>query len=141
MDQLFDNSMSKQERIVQLESMACKIEEGKYFKKLSKEEIESKKENLSDNIIKLSELEQEKKDYILENKGNQKPLLEDNKFLIEVIKTRQEEKNGRIYYIDQQEEGQMYMYDEDGNLIDQRRLRPDEKQTTIFSINKHVSNG
>ena len=30
----------------------------------------------------------------------------------------------------------MYSYDETGTLITQRRLRPDEKQTTIFSIKK-----
>ena len=67
------------------ESMVCRIEEGKYFKKLSKEDIESKKENLLTTLL-LSELEQKRKIISLKIKDSAKPLLEDNKLLIEVIK-------------------------------------------------------
>ena len=45
MDQLFDSSMPKHERIVQLESMACRIEEGKYFKNSVKKILSQKRES------------------------------------------------------------------------------------------------
>lgn len=42
-----------------------------------------------------------------------------------------------IYHMDSQEEGLMYMYDEDGQLVSKRALLPEERQGNIFSIHKN----
>lgn len=39
---------------------------------------------------------------------------------------------GNMYLFDSQEEGDMYIYDASGVLIDKRRLRPDERQLAVF---------
>jgi hypothetical protein len=44
-----------------------------------------------------------------------------------------------LYYMDAQEEGLMYIYDEDGRLVDKRALLPEERQTNIFSMHKNNS--
>ncbi|MDV4025575.1 hypothetical protein CMT52_14665 [Elizabethkingia anophelis] len=133
---IFAESMSAKDRIDNLEAMASFIEETSYYKKLSPEEIDVKRETLTENYIKISELEANKKSYVESIKNEQKPLLAENVELLQILKTKSEKINGKLYLVDDQEKGMMYSYDETGTLITQRRLRPDEKQTTIFSIKK-----
>lgn len=135
-NKLFPDSLSKSERIQNLEAMAYAIEEGKYFKKLSAEEIEQKREIFTENVIQISDLNDKKKELINEIKNEIKPLSVENKSLMESIRTKQEEVEGKIYLVDDQENGMMHSYDEMGELINSRRLRPNEKQTSIFSISK-----
>lgn len=133
---IFAESMSAKDRIDNLEAMASFIEETSYYKKLSPEEIDVKRETLTENYIKISELEANKKSYVESIKNEQKPLLAENVELLQILKTKSEKITGKLYLVDDQEKGMMYSYDETGTLITQRRLRPDEKQTTIFSIKK-----
>lgn len=135
-NKLFPDSLSKTERIHNLEAMAYAIEEGKYFKKLSVEEVEQKREIFTENVIQISDLNDKKKELINEIKNEIKPLSIENKSLMEAIRTKQEEVEGKIYLVDDQENGMMHSYDEMGELITSRRLRPNEKQTSIFSISK-----
>lgn len=135
-NKLFPDSLSKSERIQNLEAMAYAIEEGKYFKKLSAEEIDQKREIFTENVIQISDLNDKKKELINEIKNEIKPLSVENKSLMESIRTKQEEVEGKIYLVDDQENGMMHSYDEMGELINSRRLRPNEKQTSIFSISK-----
>ncbi|MDV4026363.1 hypothetical protein CMT52_18705 [Elizabethkingia anophelis] len=133
---IFAESMSAKDRIDNLEAMASFIEETSYYKKLTPEEIDVKRETLTENYIKISELEANKKSYVESIKNEQKPLLAENVELLQILKTKSEKITGKLYLVDDQEKGMMYSYDETGTLITQRRLRPDEKQTTIFSIKK-----
>lgn len=56
--------------------------------------------------------------------------------LIGKINDGYEIKEQNVYSVDYQEEGMMGIYSEDGILLYTRRLRPEERQTTIFSLNK-----
>lgn len=136
MKSLFPETMPSHERRERLESMADSIEEGKYFRALTDEEIQEKKDVLTENTIKLSDITDEKKAAMAAFKAEEKPLKENSKELMKLVKTRQEEVDGILYHISDHDEGMMNTYDEAGFLINSRRLRPSEKQSTIFNIQK-----
>lgn len=107
------------------------VEETKYLKPLTQEELDVKRETLTDNAISLSEQEDE----LTEIKGKYKvktdPLRKANKELLNEIKTKQETVEGTLYHIANHDMGMMETYDDQGVLLSSRRLRPDEKQATL----------
>ena len=64
------------------------------------------------------------------------PLKTLNKTLLTEIKTKQSTCDGILYHMANHDEGFMETYDGEGYLISTRRLRPDEKQGSIFSLAK-----
>lgn len=136
MKNLFPEGTSPLDRIHNLEAMAYSIEEGTYLKHLSSEELEIKREALTDNVIKAADLEEKKKAYVDSIKAELKPLSIERRSLMATLKTKHEEVEGKIYHVDDQDEGVMNSFNENGEFINSRRLRPEERQTTIFSINK-----
>lgn len=134
--QRFPASMPKHEIKDNLQAMAYSIEETSYYVPLTQEDLDIRREKLTDNFIKFSELDTELKSIAKDFKARQKPLQEENQTLMQCIKMKSEEKEGVLYHVDDQEEGVMNSYDESGALISSRRLRPDEKQSSIFQISK-----
>ncbi len=115
-----------------LEDNADKTENTSYMRPLTPEELDVKREQLTENCIKLSEFEDEKKEAMAGFKLKMDPLVKDNKWLLTDIKTRQTQVTGMLYHIADQEDGMMETYDENGELIGSRRLRPEEKQGKLF---------
>lgn len=135
MENLYQD-LPPEKRIQILEDNAYKVEEGKYSKKLNEDELNLKREALTDNYIQLNDLEDQKKAFVDTIKLQQKPLIDENKELLQEVKTGVTIQDGILYLHDDQEAGMMHIYNELGEWIDSRRLRPDERQTNIFSINK-----
>lgn len=133
---LFPAGMPKKDIKDNLQAMAHSIEEKSYYVNLSQDELDLRREKLTDNFIKASDLGNQIKETVKSLKAEQKPLLEENGKLLQTIKTKSEEIEGVLYHIDDQESGMMNSYDENGTFISSRRLRPDEKQSSIFSISK-----
>ncbi len=131
---LFPAGLSARERRDNLQAMAHSIEETSYYVELTQDELDVRREKLTDNFIKISDIDAKLKQSSDLLKAEKKPLVEENAGLLQTIKSRSEEKQGVLYHVDNQEEGMMYSYDEEGNLVQSRRLRPDEKQSSIFSI-------
>jgi hypothetical protein len=129
-------NLSKKNRIDNLQAMAHSVEETTYYKQLSPEELEVRQEKFIANTMKMNDLETKKKAFVESVKSEQKPLSVENTDLLQSLKTKTEKVEGVLYHIDDQDEGMMYSYDEDGNFISSRRLRPDEKQSSIFKIAK-----
>lgn len=129
-------NLSKKDRIDNLQAMAHSVEETTYYKQLSPEELEVRQEKFIANTMKMNDLETKKKAFIESVKSEQKPLSVENTDLLQSLKTKTEKVEGVLYHIDDQDEGMMNSYDEDGNFISSRRLRPDEKQSSIFKIAK-----
>jgi len=123
-------------RLQTLQDTADKVEETNYYVPLSHEQLDIKREGLADNAIKLSEIEDELKEIKDDFKLKIDPLKTIHKNLLTEIKTKQEFKSGKLYHLANHESGYMETYDETGILIGTRRLRPDEKQKTVFSISK-----
>jgi YD repeat-containing protein len=111
-------------------------EETRYVKPLSQEELDVKREELADNCIEFTRLEDELKEIKTGYKDRMDPLKDGNKILCQQIKTRQEEATGKLFHFNNHDDGMRYTYDEQGELVASRRLRPEEKQKRIPFIAK-----
>lgn len=130
--------MTPKEIIDNLEGLAYGKEDGVYNKKLTSEELAVAKHNLADVSISIAKIEQEKKDAMDEFKDRLKEPTATKKELIEAIKLKSVRKEGILYYVDDQEDGMMYIFDEQGICIDERPLLAKERQTKMRQINKNV---
>lgn len=122
------------QRLQVLKDSADSVEETSYFKPLTQDELEAKREEYLENQIKLTTLQDEleilKDDYKIKTK----PLSVQNRELLIQVKTRQMEIHGTLYHLANHETGFMETYNEFSELISTRRLRPNEKQKNIFSL-------
>lgn len=135
--QLFPENMSAKDKLDNLQAMAYSTEETSYFKVLTQEELDERRETLTENYIKISDLEAEKKQLTEEIKAKQKPMKVQNVELLQTLKTKSEKIDGVLYHVDDQDKGMMYSYDANGNFISSRRLKPNERQGSMFKLNQN----
>lgn len=124
------------EKVRLLRDNCDEFEETVYVKPLSQEDLDIKHEQLADNCIGVNTLEEELKGIKAQFKGKIEPLKAERLTLLRQIKTRQEETEGKLFHFNDQADGMRYSFDESGELVSSRRLRPDEKQTRIPFIAK-----
>ena len=136
MDKNLFKNMTPKDRADNLQAMAHSTEETTYFKALTQEELDLKRETLTDNEIKLSRFEIEKKNFVAAIKKKVDPIIKEKSSLITAIETRHEEIEGVLYHVDDQDEGLMYSFDANGEFISSRRLKPDERLGSMFNINQ-----
>lgn len=135
MKQFMPDSTPK-ERLMMLQENAAKVEQTTYQRVLSPDELAARREDLADNCIKLNQQEDELKEIKDSFKAVMDPLKAKNKCLLTEIKTKQSTVDGTLYHLANHEDGMMETYDSEGLLISSRRLRPEEKQGTIFQLAK-----
>jgi hypothetical protein len=109
-----------------------------YYKDLTQDELDSKRESLVDNIIKISTAEDILNEHKTEFKKIAEPLKLVNKTLQIEVKTRKAECKGRLFHFADHVNGVMNTYDEVGEFVGSRRLRPDEKQARLYIPQKAV---
>lgn len=136
MSKQFMPDMNDKDRLMLLQETAAKVEQGTYQKVLDDDDLAGRREDLADNCIKLNKLEDELKEYKDDYKAQMEPLKNHNKTLLQEIKTKQTTKMGTLFHLANYEDGVMETYDQDGDFINSRRLRPDEKQGQIFGMKK-----
>jgi uncharacterized coiled-coil DUF342 family protein len=124
------------QRLQLLKDNCDSSEETTYFKELTQEDLDVKREVLSENLVKLSEWEDELNETKKLHKAKADPLKEQNKGLISEIKTRKQQVTGILYHIADHENSVMETYDEQGEFVSSRRLRPEEKSKIPFPIRK-----
>jgi glutamine synthetase type III len=134
--QLFPENMSAKDKLDNLQAMAYSTEETSYFKVLTQEELDERRETLTENYIKISDLEAEKKQVTESIKAQQKPMQVQNMELLQTLKTKSEKIDGVLYHVDDQDKGMMYSYDANGDFISSRRLKPNERQGSMFKLNQ-----
>ena len=133
MSEVFMPDASQAERLQALKNHADKIEENaSYERELTDEELDSKRETFVDNSINVSKLEDELNAYKKASKGKIEPIKIVNKGLQFEIKTKRTMEKGTLYHLANQDSGYMETYNEQGELIGKRRLRPDERQTRLY---------
>lgn len=117
-----------------LEQNADKVEISTYQKPLTDEALNEKMKVLSKNSIELYDLEEEKKDAVAVFKEKIDPLKKSNKHLLNEIRTKQETVSGKLYMLANYEDKMMETYDEEGLLVESRRLKPDENQANLMRV-------
>jgi hypothetical protein len=127
-------TMSAEDRKLVLESEAIAVEEGKYEKPLSSEELAFFKDEVADNSIKqaviLDELTDIKKNY----KAKLEPIAIKIKTSLRNIKHKSMEQDGRLYKVADFDDQMIHKVDELGNVISSRKMLPEERQFRIQAI-------
>ncbi len=134
MGKIFMPDASQAERLQVLQNTANKTETGTYIKVLTEEELYARREVLAETAIKLRGLEEKKKEMVSKFKEEMDPVKRSYDDLLLQIRTGQEEKSGETFYMANYTENMMEVYDEQGEMITSRRLRPDEKQGNVFAF-------
>lgn len=107
-----------------------------YFVDLDEDEINVRKSELVENLVEQASHDKVLTEARATHKEAVRPLLVRRAVLLQEIKTGKSEQSGMLYNLADHDAGVMQTYDENGVLVNERRLRPDEKQTNIFSIQK-----
>ena len=128
----FMPELTPKDRLMMLQENAAKIEVTTYQKNLSVDDLAERREDLADNCIKLNQLDDELKEVKDDFKIKMDPLKTINKTLLTEIKTKQTTVDGTLFHLSNHDDGIMETYDQEGLFIGSRRLRPEEKQATIF---------
>ncbi|HEX6427978.1 MAG TPA: hypothetical protein VF008_09850 [Niastella sp.] len=131
MPKIFMPDLLPEERLRILQTNADKVEETDYDKELTEEELIAKREEFVDNSIDVSKLEDELAEKKKEFKNKIEPIKLVNRALQKEIKTKKKVVKGFLFQMADQVNSMMETYDQDGELVSSRRLRPDEKQTRL----------
>lgn len=134
MDKFLHQNYAPEERARILRDSADFTEEdSKYIRTLTPEELDMEREQLSDNCIQRSEIEDEKKVAMKVYKDRLDPLNDHIKESLQKIKTKQEEIVGNLHGFKDHDAGMVYFYDDLGEMVYSRRLRPSEIQKTVMA--------
>lgn len=105
-----------------------------YMKPFTKSDIQDMKDELAETSIEINEIELEKKSISESFKARMKPLATQKSSLLEKIKNRSEYVKEDCYKIIDHNEGRVGYYNASGLLIEDRSIRPEERQGNLFAI-------
>jgi hypothetical protein len=132
-------SLNPKDRLDNLRSLAYSEDRMTFQKPLTPEQIDFEKERLSQAMIKLNAETERLDNFKQEIKAIVKPLELIRNESLEKIKNKAVQISGSVFLVDDQEAGMMGTYDDEGILIQSRRLLPEERQLHINSkFNKAV---
>jgi hypothetical protein len=127
-------TLTSEDRKSVLESEAIAIEEGKYEKPLTPDELLFYKDELAVHSINqaviMDEFAEIKKDF----KDRLEPIKEKISESIQAIKYKSIQKEGRLYKLADFEDQMIHKVDEFGNIIHSRIMLPEERQFRIQAL-------
>jgi hypothetical protein len=107
------------------------VEKG-YMKRLSPEELQENKEQLSEVAIQINDIELEKKEASAEFKKRLDPLTTERTEILQALKQKAIYKNEQCYKFLDAEDKMVGFYNAEGDLIESRPANAEELQKTIF---------
>lgn len=135
--QLFADYAPEQRRAF-LQDNADSIELTSYTRRFTHEELAEFKDKLSTVAIDINSISIEKKEVMDNFKDRMKPLNVEHSDLLEKIHNKAEVVEEDCFKMISHEEGMVGFYNQIGELVYSRPILPQEKQSTIFNINRKV---
>lgn len=127
-------NLTNEDRKSVLESEAIAVEEGKYEKPLTPDELLFYKDELAVHSINqaviMDEFAEIKKDF----KDRLEPIKEKISESIQAIKYKSIQKEGRLYKLADFDDQMIHKVDELGNIIHSRKMLPEERQFRIQAL-------
>jgi len=123
-------------RIDFLDSNCDAVEEKGYMKPFTPDELNEMKDTLASTTIEINDIEEEKKEVMVEFNERLKPFKEEQKILLVNIKNKAKFVNEKCYKFIDREERMVGFYNENGDLIDSRPTYANELQGTIFQMKR-----
>lgn len=108
------------------------IEEKHYTRKFEQPEINERREELAEVSIQINNLSQELKEVNADYKGRIKPKEERRGRILDELKAGGEYVKGECYKFIDPEEGKVAWYTPEGYLLEERDIKPEERQRTAF---------
>ena len=136
---LFQN-VPEEEREQMLRDNADSSEEIGYMKPFTEEEILSMMDDLAEISIEINDIEIEKKATASEFKHKLEPLTDQKKETLKSIKNKAKFVKELCYKMIDQDEQMVTYYNSIGEIVESRRIRPDEKQLKIFTLKSGTNN-
>lgn len=119
-------------RVELLEDNADSKEEIGYMRRFTSEEMADMKDELSDLDIQLNDLEEDKLAAMQEFKDKMRPLQEEKKSILANLKNKSEFVRESCYKMCDFENAMVGFYNKDGELVESRQMRPEERQKRLF---------
>ena len=137
----FQPEMNEQDRIVLLQETATNTRHATYDAPLTDEEIENRKSDYFVTDGKILELQDQKKDLVKDLTDQIKDLKSVNAAVRREIREGCVKKEGILYDCANYENGMMETFDKSGDMVESRRLTPDEKkgQSRLFIPNRKTA--
>lgn len=121
-----------------MERMAYNFHKDFYMRPLDESDLAQRRRTLGETMIAIQELEIELKNLKDEIKAKLTGPEETRDKMIAAIKNKVERRDGMLYYIDDQDNGKMFTFDEDAVCVDVRDLTKSEQQTKIKGLIAHT---
>jgi hypothetical protein len=134
MDKSLFQDVPEEKRSQLLSDNCDQIEELGYMKPFTEQEILDMKDDLADLSININEIEEEKKEAVSGFKQRLKPLNQRKGKILTNIKNKAEYVDEDCYKFIDHEDGMVGYYNSKGDLIQTRRIKPEEMQKKIFPL-------
>lgn len=131
---MFSEESDLIKRKAMLEANCLEMQEMPVKKYYDEVAISEMRKEYTENAAKIFKAMEELKEVQARIKGIIKPLVEQNSYLLRNIREGYNEVVQDVYLFDIQELGMMAFYDKNGELVNSRRLFPNEKQTNVVSM-------
>jgi len=127
-------SLTAEDRKSVLESEAIAVEEGKYEKPLTPDELLYYKDELAVHSINQAVILDEFAEIKKEFKDRLEPIKEKITESIQAIKYKSVQREGRLYKLADFDDQMIHKVDELGNIIHSRKMLPEERQFRIQAM-------
>ena len=118
----------------QIRAHAVRTETASYRRHLSEEEITDLRADLSGLAIAIRREQSDLKEIAAGYQSRIKELKKDLNRKMDAVEHAYETLTGELTLVDDQDGGMMYYYNEEGVLVDSRRLRNDERQMRLYPM-------
>lgn len=132
-------TMSAEDRKAVLESEAIAMEEGKYTKPLTHEEIAFYKDELATNSINQAIILDEFAEIKAEYKDKLEPIKKNISESLHAIKFSAIECDGKLYKMADFDTRMIHKVDELGNVVHSRPMLPEERQFRIAALKQQTA--
>jgi hypothetical protein len=130
--------MSPEDRKSLLEGDAISVEETTYTRPLTPEEVVYYKDLLSTKSVEQATILDDKKEVIASFKARLDPVAAEIKTALSAVKYKAVQCAGRLYRLADYENQMIHTVDSDGNLINSRMMRPEERQFRIQALKQQA---
>jgi hypothetical protein len=141
-DKLIYQNEDERTRLVSLQNTADTVVKNKsYYKRLSAEEVALKRKDFTDKSLKISDLEEDKKELVSQFKEQIDPLKTDIKILGTEVRNGFTRFEGNLYGFIDEESRMVHFYSENGELIETETRPANQEELGLFSGMRIVKSG
>lgn len=126
------SGLSPQEKIDRLSELAVKKEKTTYSRSLTPEELSASEKDFARKSLERERLKAEAKEAADSYKTRVSTLDDELKTMLDQIDNKKRQVPGILYFIPNHIEGKMLMVESGGEVIDERELKPEERQGNIL---------